>query len=82
MNCSSHDLIKLIQDCPADLPKLIGERDRTDFGRDIDLTAIVVDAGKQKFNETYKNWITNYNADIEKNGLWCDGQAAWKEAKL
>jgi len=82
MNYSSHVLIKLIQDCPADLPKLIGERDRTDFGRDIDLTDIAIDACKQKFNETYKGWISEYNTDIERNGLWCDSQLAWKESNL
>jgi prevent-host-death family protein len=32
---------------------------------------------KKEFAETYKDWISTYNADIEKNGLWCDGQAAW-----
>jgi prevent-host-death family protein len=32
---------------------------------------------KKVFAETYKDWIATYNADIEKNGLWCDGQAAW-----
>ena len=32
---------------------------------------------KKEFAETYKDWIAAYNADIEKNGLWCDGQAAW-----
>lgn len=32
---------------------------------------------KKEFAETYKDWIATYNADIEKNGLWCDGQAAW-----
>jgi prevent-host-death family protein len=32
---------------------------------------------KREFQETYKDWIASYNEDIEKNGLWCDGQAAW-----
>mgnify|MGYP000373138287 CR=1 FL=1 len=36
-----------------------------------------IEQRKREFQETYKDWIAAYNADIEKNGLWCDGQAAW-----
>jgi prevent-host-death family protein len=32
---------------------------------------------RSEFAETYKDWISAYNTDIEKNGLWCDSQAAW-----
>lgn len=41
-----------------------------------------VEMRKREFREIYKDWISAYNTDIEKNGLWCDAQEAWKESNL
>jgi hypothetical protein len=41
-----------------------------------------VEKRKREFQEIYKDWISAYNTDIEKNSLWCDAQEAWKESNL
>ncbi|WP_218510488.1 type II toxin-antitoxin system prevent-host-death family antitoxin [Variovorax sp. dw_308] len=34
---------------------------------------------QREFNETYKDWLAAQNAEVEANGLWCDGLVAWPE---
>jgi hypothetical protein len=32
---------------------------------------------QKAFNQTYKAWLVEQNAGLEKNGLWCDDLRVW-----
>jgi len=36
----------------------------------------------KEFQETYKDWFSAYNSDLEQNGVWCEAGMAWGTSPL